>query len=312
MRRHIRVSLFSLLSLVLLASLGCSLPQAAAAKSPIEITDQLGRVVKLDKVPQRIISLAPSNTEILFALGLADKVVAVTDYDNYPPEVKEKDSIGGFSTPNIEKIVSLSPDIVFAASLHQKQVIPNLVQRGINVFALNPKTLDGVLEAITLVGKVSGKNNEADRLVADMKKRIKAVTEKTGSLPEGQMPNVLYIVWHDPLTIAGGGTFHDELIQKAGGKNIAHEFSGYSVMSIEAVIEKNPAVIIAGVGHGSGSDAPFLFARDEARLRDTAARLQGRVFSADADLANRAGPRIVDALEEFARFIHPELFKEGR
>jgi iron complex transport system substrate-binding protein len=308
MSRHVRNCLFVVLSLVLVVTMSCSSPKAGETKSLIEITDQLGRVVKLDKVPQRIISLAPSNTEILFALGLADKVVAVTDYCNYPPEAKEKPSIGGFSTPNIERVVALSPDLVVATSIHQKQVIPNLEQRGITVFALAPKTLDEVLEAVTLVGRITGKDKEASKLVREMGERIIAITDKTSSLPEAQKPRVFYITWHDPLKTAGAGTLHDELIRKAGGTNIARDLTGYAGITLEAVIDANPEVMIAGVGMGTGADAPLQFALTEPRLRSTDARLNNRVYAIDVDLVGRAGPRIVDALEQFARFLHPELF----
>jgi len=313
MSKYVRNCLFALLCLVLLISLlSCSLPKAGETKSPIEITDQLGRSVKLEKIPQRIISLAPSNTEILFALGLAERVVAVTDYCNYPPEAKGKPSIGGFSTPNIEKVVALSPDLVLATSIHQKQVIPNIEQKGITVFALAPKTLDEVLEAITLAGKITGEEKEASKLVAEMRTKIKAVTNKTRSLPEVQNPNVIYITWHDPHMTAGAGTLHDELIQKAGGTNVARELTGYAGITLEAVIQANPEVMIAGVGMGTGADAPLQFALTEPRLRNTDARQHNRVYAIDVDLAGRAGPRIVDALEQFAQYIHPELFKESK
>jgi len=272
----------------------------------------LGRTVGFTRIPERIVSLAPSNTEILFALGLADKVVAVTDYCDYPPEAKEKASIGGFSTPNIENVVALSPDLVVATSIHQEQVIPNLEQRGITVFALAPKTLDEVLEAITLVGEITGQEKEASKLVGEMSERIRAVTDKTGNLTEAQKPRVFYITWHDPLMTAGAGTLHDELIQKAGGTNIARNLTGYAGITLEAVIDANPEVMIAGVGMGTGADAPLQFALTEPRLRNNDARLNNRVYAIDVDLVGRAGPRIVDALEQFARFIHPELFKEAK
>jgi len=312
MSKYVRNCLFVLLSLALLIGLSCSSPKAGKTKSPIEITDQLGRVVKLDKIPQRIISLAPSNTEILFALGLGERVLAVTDYDNYPPEAKQKPSIGGFSTPNIEKVVALSPDLVLATSIHQKQVIPNLEQKGITVFALAPKTLDEVLEAITLVGKITGKDGEASRLVAEMGNRIKAVADKTGSLSQEQRPRVFYITWHDPLMTAGAGTLHDELIQKAGGTNVARDLTGYAGITLEAIIQANLEVMVAGVGMGTGADAPLQFAMTEPRLRNTDARLHNRVYAIDVDLTGRACPRIVDALEQFAQYIHPELFKESK
>jgi iron complex transport system substrate-binding protein len=312
MSKYVPNCLFVLLSLVFLVSLSCSSPKIGETKSRIEVTDQLGRVVKLDEIPQRIISLAPSNTEILFALGLAERVVAVTSYDNYPPEAKQKPSIGGFSTPNIEKVVALSPDLVLATSIHQKQVIPNLEQRGITVFALAPKTLDEVLEAITLVGKITGEEKAASKLVAEMRTKIKAVTDKTSSLSEAQKPRVFYITWHDPLMTAGAGTLEDELIQKAGGTNVARDLTGYAGITLEAVIEANPEVMVAGVGMGTGADTPLQFALTEPRLRNTNARLHNRVYAIDTDLTGRAGPRIVDALEQFAQHIHPELFKESK
>lgn len=303
-----------LLALALLLSLltACPSPPKEATSFPIEITDQLGRVVKLDRVPQRIISLAPSNTEILFALGLGDRIVGVTDYCDYPPEAKEKPSIGGFSTPNIEKLVALSPDLILATSIHEGRIIPQLEERGMTVLALAPKTLDEVLEAITLVGETIGKEEKASELVAAMQDRIKAVTDKTDTLPQNQRPRVFYITWHDPLMTAGLGTHHDELIRKAGGTNIAQDLTGYADISLEAVIEANPEVMIAGVGMGTGKDLPFQFVATEPRLRNTDARQNNRLYKIDTDLCSRPGPRIVDALEKFAEFIHPELFKETK
>ena len=313
LRGNIRICVFILLLFFgLFISSGCAPSPVLNPESPIEITDQLGRTVKLDKTPQRIISIAPSNTEILYALGLADRVVAVTDYDNYPPEAKEKPSIGGFSSPNIEKVVALSPDLVLAASIHQKTVIPNLEAKGITVLALAPKTLDEVFEAITLVGEVTGMDKKASEVIAGMMNRVNAVTSKTKNLPQEQTPEVFYILWHDPLRTAGSGTFIDELIRMAGGKNIAGDLSGYPSITLEAIIDANPGVMIAGVGMGTGADAPLQFALTEARLRNTDARLHNRVYTVDVDIVGRAGPRIVDALEQFAKFIHPELFTDGK
>lgn len=312
MSKYIRNYLFVLLSLILLSSPSCASSPASKSQSPIGVKDQLGRVVKLDKTPERIISLAPSNTEILFALGLAERVVAVTDYCNYPPKAKEKPSIGGFSTPNMEKVVSLSPDLILAASIHQKQVIPQLEGKGMTVFALAPKTLDEVLEAISLVGEITHKEEEAYQLVAEMQAKIKTVTDKISNLPQAQKPRVFYITWHDPLMTAGLGTLHDELIIKSGGVNIAGNLSGYAAITLEAVVEANPELMITGVGMGTGTDLPLQFAMTEPRLRNTDARQNNRVYAIDVDLVGRPGPRIADALEQFAKFTHPELFKESK
>lgn len=277
---------------------------------PTVITDQLGRTVTLETAtPQRIVSLAPSHTETLYALGLGNRVVARTDYCNYPPEAEEKPSIGGFSTPNIEEVVALDPDLVLATSIHEDKVIPQLEARGLTVVAMNPGTIDEVIESIALIGRVTGVEKEAASLLANMKSRMKAVTDKTGVLTEAQKPRVLYVVWHDPLMASGAGTLHDELIRTAGGINVAGNLSSYADISLEAVIAANPQVIIAGIGMGTGEDLPYQFITTDERLGETDARQDGRVYGVDTDLVGRPGPRIVEALEQFARFIHPEIFK---
>jgi iron complex transport system substrate-binding protein len=310
MGQHIRKCLLILCSLCLLASLSCASPLASKSPAPIEVTDQLGRVVKLDKIPERIISLAPSNTEVLFALGLGDKVVGVTDFCDYPPEAQTKPSIGGYSTPDMEKIIALAPDLLVADAIqHEKETIPELERRGLAVIALGPKTLDEVLASINIVGKATGKEKEASRLVKDLTARIKAVTGKTAGLSPAEKPKVLFVTWHDPLWTAGSGTLINELIEKAGGVNIAQGLSGYQVISLEEVVAADPDVIITLTGHGVGN-LGFEWAQTEPRLKGTSALKNGRVYQIYADIAARSSPRIVIALEEFAEFFHPELFKK--
>ncbi len=296
-----------MLSLLVLVAASCAPAGASPKQSAIQITDQLGRVVKLDKVPQRIVSLAPSNTEILFALGLGDKVVGVTTYCDYPPEAKEKPKIGGFSTPDIEKIVVAAPDLVVAASIHAKTVIPQLESRGLKVLVLAPKTVDDVVQAIDLAGDATGTQASADKLVANMQSRIKRVAGLVAALPSDARPRVFYVVWQDPLMTVGADTLQGQLIEMAGGKNIFGELSGYPTVDLEAVLQRQPQVIIAGVGHGSGQDALLQWARSEPRLKDTEARQQGKVLEIDANIISRAGPRIADGLEEMLRLVHPDL-----
>jgi len=141
-----------------------------------------------------------------------------------------------------------------------------------------------------------------------MRQRIQAVTDKTAGLTTEERPEVLYLVWHDPLYAAGANTFHDELIKMAGGVNMVTE-PDYPGINLETVIEASPDIILAGIGMGEGGDAPLIFAREEARLRETSARQHNRVHGVDSEIVDRSGPRLVDALEEFARLIHPELFE---
>ena len=298
--------LLVLLNIAVIFLVTCS---PAKPMPPGAVTDDLGRLVNIEKIPQRIISLSPSNTEILFALGLGDKVVAVTEFCDYPPKAKDKEKIGGFSTPNIEKIIALEPDLILAGSIHDREIIPALEERGFTIFALAPKNLDEILEDIRIVGEITGKAEEAFELVAQMESRIGAVTDKTKEL---EKPTVFYITWHDPLWSVGSGTIINELIEKAGGINIFQDITGHKVVDIETLIVRNPEVIIACTGHGEAESKPFEWAKEEPRLRVTEARKDNRVYQIDADLVSRQGPRMIEALEEFALFIHPEVFGEPK
>ncbi len=307
MTKYLRVSF--IIILLAISAICCTPAKSAEGIYPIEITDQTGRLVKFTKVSVRIISLAPSNTEILYALGLKDQVVGVTDYDDYPPEVKEKNSIGSFFSPNIETIVALNPDLILATTVHVGEVIPHLENLGLKVVALDPKSVDEVLAAINIVGKITGKEEEARSLTTGMQNRIQAITSKTNSLPETKKPSVFYITWHDPIQTSGSGNLGDDLIMKAGGRNIFHKLEGAPFVSLEEVVQANPEVIIAGIGMGTGGDATLQLALNEPRFRSTTARLNNRIYPVDINLVGRPGPRIVDGLEQFARLIHPELFK---
>jgi iron complex transport system substrate-binding protein len=304
MSQHIRKYLCILGAVTLFLCVSCA-PQFP----PGNTVDGLGRKVTIDKIPQRIVSLAPSNTEVLFELGLGDKVVGVTEYCNYPEAAKTKAKVGGFSTVDIEKVVSLEPDLILATQIHAKTVIPALEKLGLTVVALTPSSLDEVLSSITLVGKATGQDEQASKLVSSLRTRIETIADKTRYLPTDQRPRVFYITWHDPLMTAGTGTLADDVIGNAGGENIAHDIPGDKTIDIETVIYRDPQIIIASVGMGAGEDLPWQYAQTEPRLKNTQALLNGRVYRIDGDLIHRAGPRIVEALEQMARFIHPELFE---
>jgi len=290
--------------IILILTAACA---PAAPPPPGATVDDLGRSVNIEHIPQRIISLSPANTEVLFALGLGDKVVGVTEFCNYPPQALEKEKAGGFSTPDIEKIIALQPDLILASSIHAQEVIPALEERKLTVFALAPEHLDEILESIQTVGKITGRQQEASRLVTQMENRIEITTDKTQNLEN--RPRVFYITWHDPLYSVGSQTIEQELIEKAGGINIFQDaYSGHKTVDLEAVIALNPDVIIACSGHGEAYSKPFEWAKGEPRLMTTQAHNNNRIYQINADLICRTGPRIVDALEYLAYFIHPKLF----
>ena len=298
--------LFLTLTLTVLLSAACSLQQ-----SPGNVVDGLGRQVTVNAIPQRIVSLAPSNTEILFALDLGDNVVGVTEYCNYPAAAQNKPKVGGFSTVDLEKVVSLNPDLVLATRRHAKTVIPALEKLGITVVALNPGSLDDVLSSITLVGRITGQAQRASDLVQEMAGRITQITGKTQDLDNKQRPSVFYVTWHDPLWTAGQGTLSNDLIEQAGGQNIASDITGDNTINLETVISRDPEIIIVSVGMGTGEDLPWQYIKSEPRLKNVRAIVDSRVYKIDGDLIDRPGPRSVDALEELAGYIHPELFKEN-
>lgn len=285
---------------------------ACAPKTPPSegVTDQLGRVVKLQSYPQRIVSLAPSNTEILFALGLGDRVVGVTTFDDFPEEAKSKEKVGGLTNPDIEKLVSLRPDLVVVTSLQQKMVIPELERQNISVIALSPQNMSEILEGVTLLGKITGADSQAKKLVNSLRARIDRVSKLTSQLTPKERPRVFYLLWSDPLRTTGKNTFHDELIRLAGGVNVFSDVEKYGAVNLEVVLERNPQIILADTGHGSGGDTPYKWATEESRLKGTEALKDGQVFEIDANLVNRAGPRIVDGLEEMLKLIHPDLYEK--
>jgi iron complex transport system substrate-binding protein len=300
------------LLLTALVSFGCSSAPAPSistqqAAASFQVVDQLGRTVKLDKTPQRIISLAPSNTEILYALGLGNEIVGVTSYDNYPPEVKQKAIIGGFSTTDIEKVVALSPDLIVAAPIHQKEIIPQLESRGLTVLGLNPVDVNGVSAAINLIGKVTGKAAAASVLVAQLDQRSKSISDATANLSQSNKPRVFYVVWHDPLMTAGTSTMIDDLITRAGGVNIASDLSGYVNINLETVIQRNPQIIV--VISSMGDSQSFDYIKNEPRFQSIDAIKNKQIYSLNSDIFGRTTPRIVDGLEQIATLIHPEIFK---
>lgn len=276
------------------------------APAPVTIVDGLGRVVTIEARPERIISIAPANTEILFALGLADRVVGVTDFCDYPLAALEKDKVGGFFPPDLEKIIALNPDLILADSIHAHKIIPALEEKGFTVVALVAEDLIGILYNIVLVGRIAGVKREAFALASQIHSRIEAVTEQVTQLTEAERPSVFWITWADPIWTSGRGTFIHELILTAGGRNIFGDLEGWTMVTLEALIERDPTVVIGAAHHGASM--PVEWAKTELRLANIAARILGRVYIVEANLVERSGPRIVYGLEAIARLLHPELF----
>jgi iron complex transport system substrate-binding protein len=268
------------------------------------ITDDLGRGVSVPIEPKRIVSLSPSFTEILFALGIDEELVGVTEYCDYPPAAIEKQKVGGFATVSTEKVVALKPDLVLANARLHKQIVEGLEDLGLTVVALYAEDVDAILEHIKLIGNITGRSHEAKKLTDDMKSRMEDITARVKGLPK---PKVFYVSWHEPLKTAGPGTYAHDLIHLAGGINIASDAgTKYPVYSLEVLIERNPEIIIVSTGHGEGGPTVEAI-KSMLHGKGIDAIENNLVCGVHTSLTGRASPRIIDGLEEMATCIHPEL-----
>ena len=301
---------FLLLTLLITLLAACA-PQAPATQAPADLsfTDGLGREVTLNGFPQRIVSLAPSNTEILFAIGAGDQVVGRDELSDFPEEAKAVTDIGStFDALNTEQIVSLDPDLVLAAEINTPEQVKQLEDLDLTVYYLNnPTTLEEMYGNLELLAQMTGHQEEAATLVESLKARVAAVDEKIA--PLSSRFSVFYeLDATDPSKpfTAGKGTFITQLIDRAGGYNIAGDLDGYPQLSLEQVVAADPAVII--LGNARYGVTPESIAQRPG-WENLSAVKNGQIFPFNDDLVSRPGPRLVDALEELAKLLRPELFQ---
>jgi iron complex transport system substrate-binding protein len=265
-------------------------------------TDELSRQIALDTEPQRIISLAPSLTETLFALGLGDRLVGVTSYCDFPAAAKNKEKIGDTIQPDLERIIALKPDLVVITTASQlEKLTQQLDQLAIPVYVANPRTVREVFTSIRKLGEATGATARATALADELEQRLDAVTARVASLPK---PRVLFVLQTGPLITAGRAAFINDLLNLAGGESISGaETSAYPQFSRETVIARAPEIIIAPESHGAE-----LVSEDELRraFADTPAVRANRIVRLNPDLTSRPGPRLIEGLEQLARALHPE------
>jgi iron complex transport system substrate-binding protein len=280
----------------------------------VTLVDSMGNIVTLTSAPERIVSLAPSNTEILFAIGAGDNVVGVTDYCDYPYnftawiEAGNMTSIGSYYGPSIEPIVALEPDLVLASS-GSLDAAANLKNLGYNVLIIEGQTVDEILQDIILVGRATYQNIEASTIVTEMRDRIDAVTIQAAAATA--TPKVYHEVWNEPLMSAGPATFIDELITLAGGVNIFSDATtSWPTTSSEVIIEKNPDVMFfPDMYMGQANFYETIEAVKDRPGWDTINAVKNNaLYEINADIISRSGPRLVDALEAIAKMVHPEIF----
>lgn len=274
---------------------------------PVVIEDNFGNKVTFEEEPTKLVSLDPSNTETLFALGLGDKVLGVSSNCNYPEEATTKEIVGDYEGTNLERIVELDPDIVFVYGAGNEDDNKILMDAGIKVLGFLPESIDEVVNSIKVIGKATGKLKEADEIVNSMMSKRDEIID---IVKDQEEVTVFYEIWHDPLMGAGKGSFMDELITLSGGKNIADDADGaYPQYDLEQLIERDTDVYMASqamdditvesIKSRPGYDVITAVKNDRVHL----------FVGSDADTVSRPGPRIVEALEIVAKAIHPEAFK---
>lgn len=278
----------------------------------VSITDDSGYTLNLTSYPERIVSLAPANTQILFAVGAGDNVVGVTDYDYYPYDFSawvaagNMSSIGGYYNPEIEPIIALNPDLIIS-SLGSMDVTVQLREQGYNVLYLNPKNLTGIMNAVNLVGAATNHTTQAEAVVADMQNRIDTIVNALASTTS--KPKVYVEIYSDPLWSAGQESFINDLIQIAGGQNIFdNKIADYfQVNDHEEIISACPDIIVLSSSMGETLD-DYSAVASRTGWESVNAIINNKIYIILGDMINQPAPRQIDALEALAQIIHPEIF----
>lgn len=270
--------------------------------------DAVGREIVIESAPARIVPLAPSLTEIIYYLGLGDKIAGVTNYSYYPSEALKKPKVGSYNDLNIEKIITLGPDLVIGTKDGNNPGIVDLLEQAkIPTYIVNPRNVVEVIETVRIVGRLCGIQEKAEHLARGLKTRlarIKAGVEKQ------KKPLVFLQINLHPIMTVNKNTFHHDIISLAGGKNMAADYSiNYPRISIEEVIKRKPEIMIISSMDRGGM---FEDAKQEwLKWTPIPAAKDGKVYLIDSDLIDRPSPRIIDGIEEMARLIHPEVDWDG-
>ena len=293
---------------------GCGTPRAQQQGAPagrdgfpVTITDAQGVSVAVAARPARIVSAAPAVTEMLFALGAGDRVVAVTDQCNYPEDARHLPRIGGFWTPSMERVLAAQPDLVIGSRGNPPDFVSTLRKSGVPVVTVDPKTLRDIFAAIGAIAGLIGAKPAGERLVASMQARLEAVKRAIADVPEGKRPTAFLVLQVSPPWTAGAGTFQDDAIRAAGGANIASDLKGFAAYSTESLVARNPDFLLLSTMDGD-RERMRKEVMESAGMRQLSAVRNKRVLVLESDPLMRAGPRIVEAIEAMARAFYPARF----
>lgn len=298
---------------VLLAALAATQSGAQAAppasskagEALVEFHDDLGRLVRIPAAPQRIVSLAPSLTETVFALDLGARLFGVTDYCDYPPEAQRRARVGGPINPNLEQIVSLHPDVVLATRvLNRAETVEALDRLGIPVYTTDPRTVEDVVASTRRLGEVLGARSSGESLAAAMERRLADLARRLA----GRAPRrVFFVVWLDPVISTGQRTFLADALRHAGAESVVSAAQDWPQINIEEVLRQNPDYLVFAGVHQDDPQGAISSLKKRPGWSSLDAVREGH-FAVVSDALDRPAPRMLDAIEDLAHQLHPDAF----
>jgi len=283
-------------------------PPSPAPPAMHEVVDEFGRTVRVPQLPSRIVSLAPSLTETLYALGVQDRLVGDTDYCDYPPEAQKKRKVGGPINPNLEEIAALHPDLVLVTKeINRLDTVRALDTLGIPAYATRAQNVDEILSTTQKLADLLGVPETGKSLTADLEARLSALHAKLEALPPSR---VLFVVWTHPLISVGKNTFIADALSKADAASIVDVTQDWPQMNLEEVVRLQPEYLVFAASHPDSAARDFesLSVLPGWKLLDA---VRNRRFAVISDAVNRPAPRIVSAIEDLARQLHPTAFRES-
>jgi ABC-type Fe3+-hydroxamate transport system substrate-binding protein len=283
--------------------------QTGAARAGLSagraLTDEVGRRVEVPPEAGRVVSLAPNLTEIVFALGDGNHLAGDTDFCDYPEEAKRKPHVGGPVNPNLEEIVALSPDLVLATkSINRRETVDALDRIGLPVYVTDPHSIEGMIASVEHLGSALGSEKSAAALAVDLRSRLADLERRlAGSAPR----RVLFVVWTDPLISIGRDTFIADALRRAGARSVVDTAVEWPRVSLEEIVRLQPEVLVFASAHAGDTQRDIDALRTRPGWRNLEALRREKIVVV-SDAINRPAPRMVDAIEQLARALHPEAF----
>jgi iron complex transport system substrate-binding protein len=273
---------------------------------PVTAKDDRGKEFMFKEVPRRIVSLVPTQTELLYSLGLEQAVVGVTTFCDYPETARQKEKIGGFAEFDLDRISALKPDLILSFGSVQREVIEELEKRDLKVFWMYPHTMNEILDSFERVGEITGKKQEAKKLRESVEKEINALRTALGTIPDQKRPTVFRVMGIDPPATIGAGSFQSDVFYLAGGKNaFADVKKDYFRLDPQELLRRDPDLVVVC---GDNEVEARRNLRDNPVFKNLTAVKNGSILVIPCDLICRPGPRVAETAGKIARSLHPERF----